>query len=241
MCKKCQQFKYINTLYGHLPPNIMAALKPWNLVHIDLIIPYAKSIWQHHPGGLIIKKDMSLTCMKIIDPTTGWFKIVKVPCFDLDELERWNSEYVDKYSARVIQVSNQKDLFRYPCPHKVMIYNNVNFKKYFTQFLKDSAITPICISIKNPQSNTLVERIKQVIYNMFSTKDIDSIVYDYLYPWEGNIALFTWVIIAYYHLTLGFTSGQAMFGRDMLFNLMSIVYWRILTTRNKRQVDIYNV
>ena len=34
--------------------------------------------------------------------------------------------------------------------------------------------------------------------------------------------------------------GRAVFGRDMLFNLMSIVYWRIVTTRNQRQVNIYN-
>ena len=35
-------------------------------------------------------------------------------------------------------------------------------------------------------------------------------------------------------------NGQTVFGKDMLFNLMSIVYWRIVTTRNQRQVNIYN-
>ena len=107
MFKKCQQFKDKKTLYGKLLPNIIAALKPWKLVHIYLIITYAKSIRQHHPGGLMIKKDMSLTCMKIIDPTTGWFKIFKVPCFDPDKVSRGNSEYMEKYATRVIPMFNQ--------------------------------------------------------------------------------------------------------------------------------------
>ena len=36
---------------------------------------------------------------------------------------------------------------------------------------------------KNPQSNTLVERIYQVIYNMILIKDIDRKSCDYIYPW----------------------------------------------------------
>ena len=45
-CKKCQQLKNRKTLYRHLPPKIIEALKPWNLVHIDLICTYYKSIRQ---------------------------------------------------------------------------------------------------------------------------------------------------------------------------------------------------
>ena len=35
--------------------------------------------------------------------------------------------------------------------------------------------------------------------------------------------------------------GQAVFGRDMLFNLTSVVYWRVSTAAKKRQVDIDNL
>ena len=90
-CKKCQQFKNRNTLYGHLSPKIVTALKLWNSVHIGLIGPYYKSIIQHHPAGAIINKDVSLTCMIIIDPVTGWFKIVKVYLPDLDDVARGNN------------------------------------------------------------------------------------------------------------------------------------------------------
>ena len=51
MCKECQQFKNRNNIYGHLTPNIIAVLKPWNLVHIELIGPYVKSIRQPQLGG----------------------------------------------------------------------------------------------------------------------------------------------------------------------------------------------
>ena len=37
------------------------------------------------------------------------------------------------------------------------------------------------------------------------------------------------------------TPGQAVFGRDVLFNLASVVYWQVVTAANQRQVDIDNV
>ena len=37
------------------------------------------------------------------------------------------------------------------------------------------------------------------------------------------------------------TPGQAVFGRYMLFNLASVVYWRVVTAAKKHQVDIDNV
>ena len=37
------------------------------------------------------------------------------------------------------------------------------------------------------------------------------------------------------------TPGQAVFGRYMLFNLASVVYWRVVTAAKQHQVDIDNV
>ena len=37
------------------------------------------------------------------------------------------------------------------------------------------------------------------------------------------------------------TPVQAVFGRDMLFNLMSVVDWQVVTAASQRQVDIDNV
>ena len=72
-CNICQQFKKIKTLHGRLAPNNIAELKPWFMVHVDLIGPYSKYMRQHHTGGDIIKNNVSLTCMTMIDPDMGWF------------------------------------------------------------------------------------------------------------------------------------------------------------------------
>ena len=149
MCNKFQQFKNRKTICGKIIPKIIAALKLWNSVHIYLICPYSKSIRKQQPGGAIIKKDMSLTCMTIIDPTKGWFAIVEAPCFDLYELARVNRVYIKKLSARVIQLFNQTQLLWYPCPCEVVFDNVSYFKQYFTFLLKHFSIMPICISIKN--------------------------------------------------------------------------------------------
>ena len=47
-----------------------------------------------------MQKDDSLNCMTIIDPATGWFEIVKIPTFDLNEVMAGNHEYIDKSSDR---------------------------------------------------------------------------------------------------------------------------------------------
>ena len=75
-------------------------------MHVDLIDPYRKSTIQQHPGGSIIRKNVSLTCMMIIDPATGWFKIVQIPTFDLEEVTIGNDEYIDESSARVSHLFN---------------------------------------------------------------------------------------------------------------------------------------
>ena len=86
MCKTCQQFKKRKTIYGHLPPKNIAELKMWDTVHVDLIGSYNKSTRQQQPGITVIWNNYSLTCMNKIDPTTGWFEIVEIPMFDLEEV-----------------------------------------------------------------------------------------------------------------------------------------------------------
>ena len=44
--------------------------------------------------------------MTMIDPNTGWFGIVKIPTFGLNDATAGNDEYTDKSSAKVIQMFN---------------------------------------------------------------------------------------------------------------------------------------
>ena len=85
-CKTCQQFKNRRIIFGHLPPKNISELKTWDLVHVDLIGPHSKSIRQQQPGSAIIRNNVSLTCMRIIDPVPGWLEIVEIPTFNLYEV-----------------------------------------------------------------------------------------------------------------------------------------------------------
>ena len=84
-CKIFQQFKNRNTIYGCLPHKNISELKPWNNVYVDLIGPYSNDIRQLKTGGAIIKNNVSLIWITIIDPATGWFENLKVTMYDLDE------------------------------------------------------------------------------------------------------------------------------------------------------------
>ena len=71
--KICQQFKKRKALYVLLPLKNQKILKPWDTAHVYLISTHRKSIRQQQMGGTIIRKSVSLTCMTMIDPTTGLF------------------------------------------------------------------------------------------------------------------------------------------------------------------------
>ena len=65
---------------------------------------------------------------------------------------------------------------------------------------------------------------------MLVTKDIDNKVFDHIYPWGETLSYIEWEIISSYHLTIMEIPGQAVFIREIIFNLMSVVYWRVITS-----------
>ena len=66
--------------------------------------------------------------MTMIDPNTGWFEIVKIPMFNLNEVTAGNDEFINESSARVIHMFNNTWLCRYPRPPKVVSDNISEFK-----------------------------------------------------------------------------------------------------------------
>ena len=100
---------------------------------------------------------------------------------------------------------------------------------------------PVLTTIKPPQANAPVERVHQVILNMLVTKDLNNKVFDYIYSWGENASSIAWDMRAYYHQTIQATPGQAVFGRETVFNITSVVVWRIINTGKQQQVDIDNV
>ena len=60
---------------------------------------------------------------------------------------------------------------------------------------------------------------------MLVTKNLDNKVFDYIDPWVENLAYIPWAKRASYHCTIMATPDKAIFGRDMLYKLVSVVYW----------------
>ena len=63
----------------------------------------------------------------------------------------------------------------------------------------------------------------QVILNMIVNKDISNKVFDYIYPWDETLASIVWVIRTSYYHTIKYTPVQAVFDRNMIFSLASVV------------------
>ena len=109
----------------------------------------------------------------MINPDTGWFGIIKVTTFDFDKIMGGNYEYINKSSTRLIQLSNKTWLIIYLCTHKVTFRTVSEFKLDLTPLLYDFDVKAIFATLNNPHTNTKLERVHQIIYNMLVTIAID--------------------------------------------------------------------
>ena len=81
-----------------------------------------------------------------------------------------------------------------------------------------------------------MEQVHQVILNMLATKYIYNNIFEYIDTWGETPASIAWSLGAYYA-----TPVQAIFGRDMIFNLTSFIDQQVITSGKQRKVDIDNV
>ena len=195
------------------------------MVHVYLIGTYSKSIRQHQAVDSIIKNNVSLTCMTMTDPALGWFRIIKVPTYDLNDFTGGNDKHVENSSVRVSQFFNNTSLIRYPCPRKVIFVNVYAFKRDLTTLLNDFDIKTVLKTIKKPQANDPVERLHQVILYILINKYISNKFFDYINPWGENLSYTAWATRDSYHHTVQDKPFQNLFGREIIFNLASVIYW----------------
>jgi hypothetical protein len=79
--------------------------------------------------------------------------------------------------------------------------------------------------VKNPQANGILERMHQVLGQMLCTAEIDmadSVTPDDVDDFLDNTA---WAICSTYHRVLKASPGAAIFGRDMLFDILFVADW----------------
>ena len=108
--------------------------------------------------------------MTMVDPATGWFEIIEVPYYHMNEVKDNVDNYIDKSSARISRLFDKAWLSRYPRPTEIIFDNGSEFKMHFQTLLKDFDIKPIPTTVENPQGNSPVERIHQVVQDMIKNK-----------------------------------------------------------------------
>jgi hypothetical protein len=82
------------------------------------------------------------------------------------------------------------------------------------------------ITVKNPQANAILEPIHAVFTNMLRTAELD--MAKLMKASDINLFLSdaAWAIHSIYHTVLKASPGAAIFGRDMLFDILFIADWK---------------
>ena len=65
--------------------------------------------------------------------------------------------------------------------------------------------------------------------------------FDYIDPFGSILASIAWAVRASYNSATDATPAQLVFGRDMMFNLTSLVNWKDLSKKKQKLVDQANL
>ena len=107
--------------------------------------------------------------------------------------------------------------------------------------LQDFAIKPKPTSIKNPQSNAIIERVHQVVGDMLRVHDLQNYAFDKIDPWGPILQNIAYAIRSTYHTTTEATPGQLVFGRDMLFDIPFTADWTKIEQKRQKIINKSNI
>ena len=228
-CKSCQKNKRQSKSYGKLPEKLVIE-KPWEALCVDLIGPYTLK----GQDGTV----MDFMCLTMIDPASGWFEMVELPVIEIfkesgKDVE--GSETFDKTSQQIARLVNLTWFCRYPRPRKVIFDNGSEFKLHFQALCDTYGLKCKPTTVKNPQSNAILERTHQVIGNMMRTAEIDmqeTVTQDDITDFVANAS---WAIRSTHHTVLKSSPGAAIFARDMLFDIPYIADWTKIGEYRQKQ------
>jgi transposase InsO family protein len=163
----------------------------------------------------------------MIDPATGWFEI---------------QQYDDKQSITVANIVEQEWFSRYPWPRQITFDRGSEFiGQDFQKMIKeDYAIKAKRITVRNPQTNAIVERVHQVVGNIIRTFELESNYLDEEDPWKGILSATAFAVQSTFHTSLRNTPGQLVFGRDMIYNIKHEANWDLKKKRKQQLIEKKN-
>ena len=101
---------------------------------------------------------------------------------------------------------------------------------------EDYGIVRKPITKRNPQANSMIERIHQTIGNMIRTFEAQEALLDEEDPWAGMLTAVMFATRATYHTTLKATPMQLVFGRDTVLNTKFEADWQLIK-QNKQKLE----
>ena len=140
-CHICQMSKNAGRKKYGLVPKKEGEITKWSQVNIDLL--GLKTICNKS------RKVYKIFVMTMADPVTGWFELTQLK---------------DKPNAFVVMKRfNSSWLARYPQPREIGFDNGGEFMAEFKDLCNNMGFKRRPSSSWNPQSNTILERIHQVL------------------------------------------------------------------------------
>src|SRR5210317_1033386 len=164
-----------------------------------------------------------LNCVTMIDPATGWFKMV--PTFKKD-------------AGTIANLVESTWLTRYPLPSELIYDRGTEFLGEFTRMVaEDYGITKKPTATRNPQANAILERAHQTLGNMLRTFEIhkDKEVNEENINRILNAIMFA--MCATVHTTNQATPMQLAFGRDALMNIRFKADWKYIKQRKQEIIN----
>ena len=215
-CHSCQINKQVGRTHGEAPPR-EALGTPWREVAVDSIGPWTLEVLGH---------EMQFKALTIIDTVTNLVEIVRL----------------DNSSAANAALKFQNTwLARYPKPMQCIYDQGTEFTGYrFQQMLAQNGIRRQPISTKNPQANSICERMHQTIgnslramSNMNPPQDVETVNQMI----DTAISNCIYATRAALHSALNASPGSLVFARDMVFDIPLIADWQLIQQRRQQLID----
>eukprot|EP00957_Ditylum_brightwellii_P044820 3400505-Ditylum_brightwellii.AAC.2 len=160
------------------------------------------------------------------DPVASWFKIAEIK------------------TKREDVVSNTVEVTwstKYPYPIQVVLDRGTECMAEFTEMIaSDYVVKKKHITARNPQANSIIERIHQTIGNMIRSFEVYDASIDEKDPWTRILSAVRFATRATVHTTMQATSTQLVFGRDAILNANHEANWKYINERKEKIIKNNN-